>query len=237
MSCTIFASAGAVSDLTGYRFTKTQLTQMVEEARQFGFADDGWYINEAVDFVRSWYKRERSPNMATYRVDLASSDFSKVLQKGYSIVTGFRGNNQYNEDVEADGQLDNINIGDTTYGHAIRMAQDKNKPDYARVVIDNYVGYNKFNQYRIKLADMGKLVQNGVFFSDGYIFVNTMSNTFRDVPRNAQTEWFYSSVEWAAKEGLMSGFQDGSFRPNDTITRAQMAVLMKKLYDKLSQNK
>lgn len=46
---------------------------------------------------------------------------------------------------------------------------------------------------------------------------------FRDV--NA-SDWFASSVGAATKIGLADGFEDGTFRPNDTITREQMASLI-----------
>lgn len=235
MSCTIFAAAGAISDLTGYRFSQAQFMQLVLEAKRYGFSEQGWYVHRAVDLLRRWWKRERSPKMASYVIHLNGPDFVQVLQQGYSVVTGYRGNAQYNDDVAADGQLDNIDIVNTTYGHAIRIVHDRAQPDYAHLVVDNYAGYNRHNLYRIKLTDMPKLVRTGVFFSDGYIFTNTMNNRFEDVPRNEQTEWYYSCVEWAAKEGLMTGYADGTFRPNDAVNRAQMAVLLKKLYDKLSQ--
>jgi hypothetical protein len=235
MSCTIFASIGAISDLTNYRFSRPQITQMVLGAKQYGFSDDGWYINAAVDFVRKWWQQKVSPNLMSYRVEMASDQLQQVLSKGYSVVTGYRGNNQYNNDVAADGLLDNINFGETNYGHAIRMVRDAAKPDYARVVVDNYVGFNQFNEYRIKVADLATLVQKGVFFNEGYIFVNTMDNRFVDVPRNDKTEWYYAAVEWAAQEGLMMGANDGLFHPNDPITRAQMAVLLKKMHDTLAK--
>jgi hypothetical protein len=234
MSCTIFAAAGAISDLTGYRFSHDEMRLMVNEAKQYGFSDDGWYVYAAIDFVRKWWRRARSARMASYLIGMNSETFADVLQKGYSVVTGYRGNSQYNDDVAADGVLDNIEISRTTYGHAMRIVRDKLQPNYARLVVDNYAGYHRHNLYRIKLQDMPKLVEKGIFFDNGYIFTNTMSNQFDDVPRNAQTEWYYSCVEWAAKEGLMSGYSDGTFRPNDAVTRAQMAVLLKKLYDKLT---
>jgi hypothetical protein len=231
MACTIFASIGAVSDLTNYRFNLAQQKQLVQDARAVGFGDDGWFINGAVDLIRQWWQREKSSSMQTYRVEMGSPDMVDVLQKGYSIVTGYRGNSQYNDDVAADGQLDNINFGETNYGHAIRMVQDKTQTDIARVVVDNYNGYNSFNEYRIKINDLSSLVQTGVFFSDGYIFVNTMNNRFVDVPRNDKTEWYYEAVEWAAQQGLMGGYDDGSFHPNEPINRAQMAVILKKMHD------
>lgn len=46
---------------------------------------------------------------------------------------------------------------------------------------------------------------------------------FKDVPENA---WFAGAVETACARGLVSGMGDGSFAPNDRITREQMAVML-----------
>jgi hypothetical protein len=235
MSCTIFASAGAISDLTGYRFNNTQFRFLVEEAKKDDFSDtEGWYIYKAVDLLRRWWKANEG-DMTTYRVNVAGSDFVEALNKGYSVVTGYRGNSQYNQDVAADGVLDNISIVNTTYGHAIRIARDRDLPDYARLVIDNYLDAQPFNTYRIKIDDLPKLVDKGVFYYSGYIFVSNVERMFKDVVRNSQTEWYYSELEWAVQEGLITGYQDGSFRPNHFVTRAEMVILLKRLHDKLNE--
>jgi len=46
---------------------------------------------------------------------------------------------------------------------------------------------------------------------------------FTDVPNN---KWFANGVNWAAANGIVSGFGDGIFGPNDNITREQMAVIL-----------
>ncbi|QJD86294.1 putative Ig domain-containing protein [Cohnella herbarum] len=46
---------------------------------------------------------------------------------------------------------------------------------------------------------------------------------FKDVDGG---EWYASSVKAAAKAGLASGYSDGSFRPNQTISRVEMAVML-----------
>ena len=234
MSCTIFAAAGAISDLTGYRFDNTQFRALVEEAKKDDFSDtDGWYIYKAVDLLRRWWKNNAG-EIASYRVDVAGADFAKAIAKGYSIVTGYRGNAQYNRDVAADGILDNISIGNTTYGHAIRISRDRDRPDYVRLVIDNYLDAQPFNTYRIKIADLPQMVKNGVFYSSGYIFVSNVERMFKDVVRNSQTEWYYSQLEWAVKEGIINGYEDGTFRPDRPVTRAEMVILLKRLHDKLN---
>ncbi len=44
-------------------------------------------------------------------------------------------------------------------------------------------------------------------------------------------DWFAGSVGEAAKAGLISGFEDGSFHPNANISREQMAIMLSKAMD------
>ena len=57
---------------------------------------------------------------------------------------------------------------------------------------------------------------------------------FKDVVRNSQTEWYYSQLEWAVKEGIVNGYEDGTFRPDRPVNRAEMVILLKRLYEKLN---
>ncbi|RAV17658.1 S-layer homology domain-containing protein [Paenibacillus contaminans] len=49
------------------------------------------------------------------------------------------------------------------------------------------------------------------------------THSFTDV---GQSDWFAGVVGAATKAHIVSGFEDGTFRPNDTITREQMAVIL-----------
>ncbi|MBQ7500802.1 MAG: S-layer homology domain-containing protein [Clostridia bacterium] len=57
--------------------------------------------------------------------------------------------------------------------------------------------------------------------------------TYCDV---SQKDYFYRAVLWAASNGIVSGYGDGSFGANDIVTREQMAVILYKfaLYSGLS---
>lgn len=50
-------------------------------------------------------------------------------------------------------------------------------------------------------------------------------NSFTDVVRDSGTAWFYDAVTWAQKNGIMGGYGNSSFAPNDPITREQLAAL------------
>lgn len=42
------------------------------------------------------------------------------------------------------------------------------------------------------------------------------STTFTDVPA---VQWYTDAVTWAAVNGIVGGYGDGRFGPNDSITR------------------
>lgn len=46
---------------------------------------------------------------------------------------------------------------------------------------------------------------------------------FDDVAANA---WYTEAIRWAASEGIVSGYGDGKFGPDDIITREQMAAML-----------
>lgn len=49
------------------------------------------------------------------------------------------------------------------------------------------------------------------------------NDAFSDV---SSDDWYGQSVAWAASVGVVNGFEDGTFRPNDPITREQMAAIL-----------
>ena len=49
------------------------------------------------------------------------------------------------------------------------------------------------------------------------------SSTFTDVDPDV---WYSTAVSWAVSEGIVSGYGDGCFGPNDPVTREQLAVML-----------
>ncbi|HBI04324.1 MAG TPA: hypothetical protein DDY49_09895 [Paenibacillaceae bacterium] len=73
----------------------------------------------------------------------------------------------------------------------------------------------------------------------GYFGYSTNSNDmsikspFKDVTVNTGTSgpgWFYHDVAVAAKVGYIKGYPDGSFKPNQTMTRAELAYALGQLF-------
>ena len=49
------------------------------------------------------------------------------------------------------------------------------------------------------------------------------SSKFSDVKSQ---EYYYDAVNWAASKGIVNGYEDGKFRPNNNITREQLATIL-----------
>ena len=58
---------------------------------------------------------------------------------------------------------------------------------------------------------------------DGVSDNSAFENAFSDV---AAGEYYAAHIAWAAKNKIVSGYGDGTFGPNDIITREQMATIM-----------
>ena len=46
---------------------------------------------------------------------------------------------------------------------------------------------------------------------------------FKDIPKN---DWAADAIAWCKEKGIIQGFDDGTFRPNQTVTRKELAVIL-----------
>ncbi|MDM5332153.1 S-layer homology domain-containing protein [Ureibacillus composti] len=93
--------------------------------------------------------------------------------------------------------------------------------------IMNGVGDGRFSPNTILTrAQMAQIFYSAGFYSKS---VNNPMNSFLDVEKNF---WAYIAIETMKQEGIMAGYQDGRFGPNDFTTRAQMAAIIYKLHEK-----
>ncbi len=85
--------------------------------------------------------------------------------------------------------------------------------------IDNTVDANilKNSSNLVKIAEG---IANGVF---EYLGIKEDSGMFKDVPKE---HWAAESIDKLSKLGILKGDDNGNFRPNDPITRAETAVVI-----------
>jgi len=60
------------------------------------------------------------------------------------------------------------------------------------------------------------------------------SSTFTDIPQDA---WYYAEVELCYNVGIISGYADGTFRPNAPVTRTEFATIAARFAELPNSNK
>lgn len=193
MSCTLHGALTAVTALTNHIFSLEERIALWREALKLGASNkDGWYIGLACDLVRKYWNERNKDQLHYYRVRL--SDHERIFSKGYMLVTGYRGNSTYNQDVNADGVLNNTTFGVSTYGHCVAAFKDEKEK-----IADNYFGLKKYNVY--ELENLDTLITNNVFFNEAYFFVSQQSIDLM-AKTNLISDWARDAVEWCRKNGF-----------------------------------
>ena len=77
----------------------------------------------------------------------------------------------------------------------------------------------------ITRAQMAQILYNAGFYSQS---INNQKHSFSDVDNN---HWAYVAIETMKKEGILNGYGDGRFGPNDSVSRAQIAAIIYRLYE------
>lgn len=56
-----------------------------------------------------------------------------------------------------------------------------------------------------------------------------MSMKFKDVP---ETHWAYEAIEELSEMGIINGYEDGTFKPDEAVTRAELATMLDRYINK-----
>lgn len=70
-----------------------------------------------------------------------------------------------------------------------------------------------------------------IFFISCFSFQkiqNISAVSFPDVP---QTHWAYEAIMFLVDKGILSGYPDGTFRPNNPVQRAETAIILGKIFN------
>jgi hypothetical protein len=85
-------------------------------------------------------------------------------------------------------------------------------------IVKGYEDYRFHPGGTISRAEAAALIARAYQLKDG-----STVNTFPDV---TDSHWAKESVNAAAVKGILRGYPDGTFRPSDPVSRAEMAVLV-----------
>lgn len=101
--------------------------------------------------------------------------------------------------------------------------------------------YGDFNQYECVEILKGMCVDLGKEGDDDYfgwgiptlsledelqIIVGGSKMVFKDVE---ETRWSKNAIDFAVEKGILIGFEDGTFRPAETVTREQLAIVIQRI--------
>ena len=94
-----------------------------------------------------------------------------------------------------------------TVGMVVGVGDDKFDPD-------RNITRSEFTALIVRLLDLEE---------------DSTASNFKDVD---PTAWYAGAIGAAVKAGLVAGFEDGTFRPNEIITREQMAAMIIRVLEK-----
>ena len=179
-------------------------------AETTGFKDvreDSWYAN-AVDYVSAaGYMKGTSKDAFSPGEDVTRAMFVTILSRVARAQT--------DNTVSAFGDV----AANQYYSGAIDWAAEKG--------IVNGVGGGLFAPYRsITRQDLAVMLYRFVN-AMGYELSEGESRTYTD--EAAISAYAADAVRFVTSTGLFAGYQDGSFRPKATATRAQTAVIVMRL--------
>ena len=84
----------------------------------------------------------------------------------------------------------------------------------------------KIKPFCMDLGEVGKDCKYG----DGLIVLpeELKAMDFKDVEPN---RWSKSAIDWAEENKIITGFEDGTFRPEQNVTREQLCAVLKRFYE------
>ncbi|WP_071318360.1 S-layer homology domain-containing protein [Anaerobacillus isosaccharinicus] len=141
-----------------------------------------------------------NPIEPTFFSNAFGRDCSRFVCKGPSIVS-------YQNDLMAVGEKLPRFGADGDFG---QETEDATKAFQSRhgLVVDGIAGPTTLS----KIEELIKLSNKG---------------PFPDVPKN---HWASEAIETVKEAGIMNGFADGTFKPNEPVTRAQLATVVANIF-------
>lgn len=181
-SCTLFSPIGAISDLFNVEIPLSTIKEWDNDSyNRWRIKGEWWRVALGVEHIANkWNESDFSKQygkVAYYSIELKDNELlKKVLEKRYSVCTGFQGNAAYNNDYKADGILNGTEFWKATYGHAINIIWGENSPSRVK---DNYYWTAKYNIYWVE----HELSQISCFYERGYVFTKVAEDAMEEIKR------------------------------------------------------
>lgn len=130
-----------------------------------------WYVYKGVDATRTWWNDNHpDKKINSFLITYDDPDFQKIMDKWYSMVGSYKGNNAYWVDFRKDAILNGTDFKPSTYWHCTLREKYNN----GEFVNDSYDG-NWYNIY--KLLFPKQLIDNGVWSNNHFFFIPAVDNS------------------------------------------------------------
>ena len=180
-SCTLFSPIWAISDLMNIEIWLDTIKAWDKDSYNHWRKEwEWWWVALGVEFIADKYNdsdfAKKHWKVAYYSIDLKDNALvKKVLDKHYTICTGYDGNATYNNDKNKDWILNGTTFWKSTYWHAVSAIWSDKNP--ARIK-DNYKGI-KYNIYEVE----HEFSEIPWFFNRGYVFTKVAEDALEEVKR------------------------------------------------------
>lgn len=202
---------GLVQAVEGIVLEKPNVTLQVKEP---GFIQLQWpaVTNATV------YQIYRNETLMTETLDLSFNDW--VINGNYTYqVIAVGENGKIEKSAELTTEIAEIGYEDLKNGnwynpHLIYLSNRKIITGFSNNTIRPYENVTR--------AQAVTMLGRALGFKD-----EKMTPFFKDVDKESFASGY---IQQAYEQGIVSGFPDGTFRPNQPVTRAEMAILISKAY-------
>lgn len=204
----------------------TDTDQVVSGWRQMQLTDDSLWLYLEYNPYNATGNREK-------KIQVSQNDVVMVEEWGGFIVVTPIGYGKATVTITVDGIS-------AYFGIEIVDPGDPNDPCYGYTDISRSQWYHSAADFVISRGIMGSTQTSKLTFEPNTACTRSMivsilyrlqgspavsyEARFPDVPEG---QWYTSAVIWTAQNGIVSGYDNGKFGPNDKITREQMAVILK----------
>lgn len=228
-----------------YLYKLTYTAQNGEEAAQFK-----WEINENIPagtkVTLSYKLKLTTPNTKTGTYGVEDLKGNGQIEQGKTpIYTNekaalyIKENNQEKEIAVFPKPSVSYTIKSSSGSHSGGSRPSLNTKDHYGYIIgypvDYYTGQPTTDQTKKPVRPEGKITRAEVatiYFrmltDESRTKFWSQSNSYSDVKAG---DWFNNAVSTLSKAGIIAGYEDGSFRPNGYITRAEFATIAARFFD------
>lgn len=181
----------------------------------------------------------------TYNLSLTSK---RTAAGTYEVPTNESATLEYTSANQSDGTVDFVDFNEPTVSYTVKGSSGSHsggsrpslntKDHYGYIIgypVDYYTGQPTTDQTKKPVRPEGKITRAEVatiYFrmltDESRTKFWSQSNSYSDVKAG---DWFNNAVSTLSNAGIIAGYEDGSFRPNGYITRAEFATIAARFFD------